>query len=55
MHTFELPVLKLANQITGSKLKSVHEVFLMEYSYLQYTFYTLIYINFVTYTQNLLL
>ena len=31
----------------------MHEVFLMEYSYLQYTFYTLLYTKFVTYTQIL--
>ena len=34
MHIFVLR--KLAN------LNSMHEVFLMEYSYLQYTFYTLL-------------
>ena len=31
----------------------MHEVFLMEYSYLQYTFYTLLYTKLVTYTQIL--
>ena len=36
MHIFDL--LKLA-----IFLNSMHEVFLMEYSYLQYTFYTLLY------------